>query len=58
MITRANLSGKKNTRPGLMGEEGAARLIRTAIELLAQPKSMRSIIGASQRELRRGAASN
>jgi hypothetical protein len=55
---RANLSGKKNTRPGLMGEEGAARLIRTAIELLAQPKSMRSIIGASQREPRRGAASN
>jgi hypothetical protein len=32
--------------------EGAVKPMRTRIRLLAQPKSMRSIIGATQREQR------
>jgi hypothetical protein len=34
----------------------AVKLTRTRIRLLAQPKSMRSIVGAIQREQRRGSA--
>jgi hypothetical protein len=34
--------------------EGAVKLMRTRIRLLAQPKSMRSIIDATQREQRHG----
>jgi hypothetical protein len=36
--------------------KGAVKLIRTRIRLLAQPKSMRSIIDATQREQRHGSA--
>ena len=32
------------------------KLMRTRIRLLAQPESMRSIVGATQRERRRGSA--
>ena len=35
---------------------GAVKLIRTHIRLLAQPKSMRAIIDATQREQRHGSA--
>ena len=35
---------------------GAVRRMRTRIGLLAQPESMRSIVGATQRERRRGLA--
>ena len=35
---------------------GAVKLMRTRIGLLAQPKSMRSIIDATQREQRHGSA--
>ena len=35
---------------------GAVKLMRTRIRLLAQPKSMRSIIGATQREQQHGLA--
>ena len=35
---------------------GAVKLMRTRIRLLAQPKSMRSIINVSQREQRHGLA--
>ena len=33
---------------GYSPEEGAVRLMRTRIRLLAQPESMRSIVGATQ----------
>ena len=36
----------------------AVRRMRTRIALLAQPESMRSITGATQREQRHGSASN
>ena len=35
---------------------GAVKLMRTRIRLLAQPKSMRSIIDATEREQRHGSA--
>ena len=35
-----------------IGREGAVRRMRTRIRLLAQPESMRSIVGATQREQR------
>ena len=38
--------------------DGAVKLMRTLIRLLAQPKSMRSIIDATQREQRCGSAWN
>ena len=34
------------------GKNGAVRRMRTRIRLLAQPESMRSIVGATQRERR------
>ena len=37
---------------------GAVRRMRTRIRLLAQPESMRSIVGATQREQRHGSAGN
>ena len=39
-------------------QQGAVRRMRTRIELLAQPGSMRSIIGATQRKQRHGSAYN
>ena len=37
-------------------QSGAAKITRTRIRLLVQPKSMRSIIAATQREQRHGSA--
>jgi hypothetical protein len=37
-------------------KDGAVRRMRTRIELLVQPKSMRSIVGAPQREQLHGLA--
>ena len=37
-------------------KNGFAKLMRTRIRLLAQPKSMRSIVDATQRQQRHGSA--
>jgi len=37
-----------------MHADGAVRRMRTRIGLLAQPEPMRSIVGATQQEQRRG----
>ena len=51
IAARADFSDKV---PLLSISNGAVRRMRTRIELLVQPESMRSIIGATQREQRRG----
>ena len=61
--TRPHLTNKNHFRNVLLiGSHphwikyGAVRRMRTRIELLAQPKSMHAIIGATQREQRHGLA--
>jgi DNA-binding transcriptional LysR family regulator len=45
------------SQQGIIGTlRGAVRRMRTRIRLLAQPESMRSIVGATQREQRHGLA--
>ena len=57
-VTGDNFLQKKPARcSGFFGLTGAAvKLMRTSIRLLAEPKSMRSIIDATQREQLHGLA--
>jgi hypothetical protein len=48
--------GKNSLPPSTLLD--AVKIMRTRIRLLAQPKSMRSIIDATQREQRHGSALN
>ena len=56
-VNASNAEEKSNFSIGLVAVAGGAvKLMRTSIGLLAQPKSIRSIIDASQREQQHGSA--